>query len=229
MHRRQRIIGYRRNGSPIWLVMGAAPDDEDQGQDETGGDNDDDFSGDEADSRGGDDEVRDPQALLKAYRSEKGKVTKEKGKRAQAQSQLKEFTDLGLTPSQISELAAARRDQGSDAAPDPEEIKRQAKSEAAAEALKERALDKIEVKAAKTFTDPADARGFLASSVEEFIDDGAIDADAIGDALDELLKNKPYLAAHSGRRFQGSGDGGAKPSKPARPTSISEAVSSRYG
>lgn len=99
--------------------------------------------------------------------------------------------------------------------PDPEKIRQQAKAEAAAEVLKDRALDKVETKAAKLFADPEDARALLASRVDEFVDDGKVDTEAIEDALADLLKKKPHLAAATAKRFQGGADGGArKGSKP---------------
>lgn len=94
--------------------------------------------------------------------------------------------------------------------PDPEEIRKQAKEEAAAEVLRDRALDKVETKAAKLFADPEDARALLASRVDEFVDDGKVDLDAIEEALADLLKKKPHLAAATAKRFQGSADGGAR-------------------
>jgi hypothetical protein len=107
----------------------------------------------------------------------------------------------------------------------------QAKQEAQQEALKERVLDKIEAKA-KDFADPADAVAQLMfnRSVDEFIDDNKIDVKAIQDALTELLEEKPYLgaAAQGGKnRFQGSAEGGPRPSRPSRPKSLDEAVRRR--
>lgn len=103
--------------------------------------------------------------------------------------------------------------------PDPEQIRKQAREEAAAEMLRDRALDKVEAKAAKLFADPEDARALLASQVDDFIDGGSIDTDAIQDALNELLEKKPHLAATAGKRFAGSADGGArKGSKPGQLT-----------
>lgn len=46
------------------------------------------------------------------------------------------------------------------------------------------------------------------SSIEVGVD-GEVDALQIADAIDDLLKNKPYLAAQ-GKRFQGGADGGAR-------------------
>lgn len=116
---------------------------------------------------------------------------------------------------------------------DVEKIRADARAEAEKEALEERVLDKIELKAAKDFADPADAVAMLmrAHKVDDFLDDGKPDVEAIQDALKELLEKKPYLgaAAQGGKnRFQGSAEGGAKPTKPARPKSLNEAVQRRY-
>lgn len=73
---------------------------------------------------------------------------------------------------------------------------------------------RAEIKAAAVgkMVDPTDAY--------KFIDLDALDADdtdAIAKAIDALLEAKPYLAAKSGPRFQGTGDGGAAGTKPALP------------
>jgi hypothetical protein len=93
---------------------------------------------------------------------------------------------------------------------DPAEMRKQAQAEARAEVLRERALDKVEAKAAKLFADPEDARALLASRVEDFVDDGQVDVDAINEALTDLLSKKPHLAAATAKRFQGGADGGAR-------------------
>lgn len=117
---------------------------------------------------------------------------------------------------------------------DPEKIRAEVKAELESAALRERVLDKIEVKAAKGFADPTDAVAVLMRNheIDDFLDDGKLDVEAIQDALDELLKSKPYLAAAaqggSKQRFQGSAEGGAKPQKPARPKSLDEAVQRHF-
>lgn len=90
-----------------------------------------------------------------------------------------------------------------------EKAREAGKAEARAEVLKDRALDRVETRAAKTFADPEDARLQLAPKVEELIGDGEIDNDAIDKALAELLKRKPHLGVDQ-RRFKGSADGGAR-------------------
>jgi hypothetical protein len=117
------------------------------------------------------------------------------------------------------ELKALKAQQAADTKDDPDqdpaELRKQAQAEARAEVLRERALDKVETKAAKLFADPEDARALLASRVEDFVDDGQVDLDAINEALTDLLKKKPHLAAAKPARFQGGADGGArKGSKP---------------
>lgn len=94
--------------------------------------------------------------------------------------------------------------------PDLKAITDQARADARAEVLKERALDRVEAKAGKLFADPEDARALLASKVDEFIDGDQLDVEAIQDALDGLLKSKPHLAAATAKRFQGSADQGAR-------------------
>jgi hypothetical protein len=99
--------------------------------------------------------------------------------------------------------------------PDMDAIRKQAREEADLASLNERALDKLEVRAAKLFADPDDARAMLAARAAEFVDGGKIDTDAIDDALKDLLKRKPHLGAKPEQRFTGSADGGArKGSKP---------------
>lgn len=90
-----------------------------------------------------------------------------------------------------------------------EKAREAGKAEARAEILKDRALDKVETKAAKLFADPEDARALLASKVGDFIDGDAIDAEAIDKALADLLKRKPHLGLQ-GKRFEGGADGGAR-------------------
>lgn len=204
---KQGIIGYRRNGYPIWEIMGGSEPAPDGGEPAGGSDD----GGEPGDSTEPADNDGDKPLGEKGEKA----LQAEKEKRRKAQAELRKFTELNLTPEQVAELAAAQKKQNGDEPPDPEQLRKQARQEAQTELLRERTLDKIEVKAAKTFNDPEDARRFLADRVDEFIDDGEIDAKAITTALDKLVKDKPYLSAQGGKRFQGSGDGGSRtPSKP---------------
>lgn len=156
----------------------------------------------------------------------------EKEKRRALARELRSYKNLGLTPEQILELQKPKTktpaaDDKKDAV-DADEIRRQAQQEARKELLRERVTDKIETKAAKAFADPEDAVAILlrSSAVEDYIDGDKIDVEAITEALDDLGKKKPHLLAQ-GKRFQGGADGGARPSKPTRPTSLGEAVTNK--
>lgn len=127
-----------------------------------------------------------------------------------------------------AEQKPADSDTDADKGPDLDAIRKEAEEKAKAavkaEVLKDRVSDKIEVLAAKRAQDPDVVRTLLlaGSEIADFLDGDKIDAEAIKEALDELLEKKPYLAvaAQSAKRFQGSGDGGARkgPQKPAQLT-----------
>lgn len=106
------------------------------------------------------------------------------------------------------ELAKLKADQQPTA--DPVKIREEARAEVRAAVLKERALDKIEARAARLFADPEDATVHLASKVDDFIRDGKVDTGAIAGALEDLLKRKPHLGIQPEKRFAGSADGGPR-------------------
>lgn len=90
----------------------------------------------------------------------------------------------------------------------------------------QKANDRIrrsEVKAAAAgkLADPSDAYKFLDLASFEVDDDGNVDEEEIAEAIDDLIKEKPYLAAQGGRRFKGSADGGTR--KEARPKQVNRA------
>ena len=88
---------------------------------------------------------------------------------------------------------------------------------------------RAELKAAATgkLADPADALKFLDLSAFEVDADGNVDGAALADAIADLTESKPYLAAQGTKRFQGSADGGARPSQPKRAASIEEAIAAK--
>lgn len=101
------------------------------------------------------------------------------------------------------------------------EAQKAREAEAAALAKANERILRAEVKAAAAskLNDPGDALRLLDLSSFEVGDDGDVDTEAIGAAIDDLIKRKPYLAAEGGRRFQGTADGGTrKESRPAQLT-----------
>jgi hypothetical protein len=108
--------------------------------------------------------------------------------------------------------AAAKPEPAEGGQVDVEELRKQIQADARAEVLRDRALDKIEAKAAGRFKDPEDALLRLGRNVDDFIDGNTIDLDAIEDALVELLEKRPDFGVTQGdtKRFKGTGDGGPK-------------------
>lgn len=189
------------------------PDDQqDQDDDQQNDDAEDQSQGDDEQQDDGDDKELGP-------KGEKA-LAAEKDKRRAAQAELREWKALGLSAADIKKILDERNDEDK---PDPERIRSEAKAEAQAELMQSRVLDKIEAKAARLFADPDDAAALLLKDhdVDEFLDDGKIDVEAIQDALDGLLSKKPYLAAQGGKRFQGSADGGTR--KETRPSQLTRA------
>ena len=204
---------------PIWPILGGAPDEDDDQDDDAGdgdeGDDDgqDDDAGDDGDGDqdddGGDDDGQDdadPDGAdqlgdkgKRALASMKGKWRKERDQRKELERQL---------------AAKKNGGDGDDAV---------AKATAAATAKANTRIIKAEIRAAaaKKLADPRDALRFLDLEQFEVDEEGEVDAEEIADAIDDLIKSKPYLAAQGRQRFQGTGDGGAA-RKAGRPKQLTE-------
>ncbi|WP_037819089.1 hypothetical protein [Streptomyces sp. NRRL S-146] len=192
---------------PIWPILGAADDEDEENQDDEGtGDDDQDDDSGAGDDEGGDgddeDDDADPEGAdqlgdpgKKALARMKEKLKAERTRRRQAE----ERANQGASDDAV------------------------AKATAAATATANTRIIKAEIRAAaaKKLADPRDALRFLDLEQFEVDADGEVDADEIADAIEELIKNKPYLAAATGRRFQGSGDGGAQ-RKAGRPKQLTQ-------
>ncbi|MGW8430929.1 hypothetical protein ACWGJ9_07370 [Curtobacterium citreum] len=62
--------------------------------------------------------------------------------------------------------------------------------------------------------DPSDAALYLKLSDFTVSEDGTVDAEALGEAIDDLLTRKPHLAAAAQSRFQGDAGQGNRGEKP---------------
>lgn len=109
-----------------------------------------------------------------------------------------------------------------DGADEAEQVRRQAETAALSKANTR--IIRAEVKAAAkgVLADPADAYKFLDLEQFEVDENGDLDSDEVAEAIEELIKTKPYLAAAPARRFQGTGDGGAA-RKAGRPKQLTRA------
>lgn len=133
----------------------------------------------------------------------------------------KKYADYGDLKKKAAEFDQLTEQQKSEA----EKAVEAARGEGRAEALKaanDRLL-KAEIRAAAAgkLSDPADAIRLLDLASFKVGDDGEIDSGAIGAAIEELIKTKPYLAAKASG-FQGTGDGGAA-GREGRPSQLTAA------
>jgi hypothetical protein len=182
-------LGLRRNGDPIWPAKGGAPDDDADDADD---------SADDAEPEGDDKGADDGQGDL----GDAGKkaIDRMKGQLKTSRSALRPWTALATefgakSPEELRNLLKGKKPDGGDA-PDPDQIRREARAEVERETARDRLLDKIEAKAAGRFADPADAAALLLreGDTDDFLDGSRVDSEAIAEALDELLERKPYLA-----------------------------------
>ncbi|MFF4417085.1 hypothetical protein ACFYY8_31580 [Streptosporangium sp. NPDC001559] len=234
-----KAVGLLRNGAPVWPVLGGADDADDVVIDDTdsssnaGEVDDDSAEGKEprpAEQADDDEPLRE--AGTKALQAEKERRREsDRARRTAIRERDEALAELERLRKAAEKKAASTPQGGEGAsadAPDLDAIRaeaaEQAKAALKAEVLKDRVSDKIEVLAAKRVQDPDVVRTLLlaGNDIADFLDGDKIDAEAIKEALDELLEKKPYLAvaAQSAKRFQGSGDGGARkgPQKPAQLT-----------
>ncbi|MFB9926318.1 hypothetical protein ACFORO_42505 [Amycolatopsis halotolerans] len=90
-----------------------------------------------------------------------------------------------------------------------------AEADKAATARANARIVKAEIKAAAAgkLTDPADALLHLDISEFDVDDNGNVDAEEVAGAIEKLIRDKPYLATATGKRFEGTADQGARPGK----------------
>ncbi|MFJ6616670.1 hypothetical protein ACIQOW_03675 [Kitasatospora sp. NPDC091335] len=216
-------VGWRKprpgedGPQPIWPVRGGSGDqdgDDDTGDDQGGDGQEDDGQDDDTDAGGKDDEKDLGDAGKKALRELR------KENRA-LKAQLRQGTRPGT---------GKKDDDGGDGT-DPQALREQAREEARAEVWTERVEAAAIAAAAGRLANPQLAARLLDLSDIPKNDKGRPDRDAIGELIDELIEDEPYLAAQSakdsGRRFQGGADGGARKPTTKRAASLGEAVAAR--
>lgn len=198
-----QAIGRRRNGDLIWPILGGAPDpdpdDEDDKPDEEEGDTPPEGDDDPEDTP---DEDTDPDDSglgdkgKKALDAMKAKVKTERQKRRD-------------TEAELEKLRKAAEKKPDDQQPSADEIRREAEQAATTKANARIVRSEIRAAAAGKLADPKDALTFLDLDQFEVDENGEVDSDEVADAIDDLVKSKPYLAAQGGKRFQGTADNGA--------------------
>lgn len=109
-------------------------------------------------------------------------------------------------------IAAERERDEAKGLSEQERIQREADTQALAKANARIVRAEIRAASKGVLADPADAFKFVDTDKFEVDDDGNVDEQAIAQAIADLVKRKPYLAAAQGpqQRFQGSADQGAR-------------------
>lgn len=210
-----RALGWRkpRRGEteprPIWPMLGGAPED----------DSDDGSSDDDSDSSDSDDGATEGETDDGSTGDDDGDGLGDKGKRALDEMKQKWRTEKQRRQQVEAKLAQAGNDSGDKT--DPDTIRQEAEQQANSKANARIVRSEIRAAATGKLADPKDALTFLDTSTFEVDENGDVDSDEIADAIEDLVKNKPYLAAQGGKRFQGTGDGGAA-RKAGKPKQLNE-------
>ncbi|MEU9839736.1 hypothetical protein AB0C69_11000 [Actinomadura sp. NPDC048032] len=138
----------------------------------------------------------------------------EKALQAEKERRRKAAQELREAKAEIQRL----RNGGDEAAQKAAEV------EKAALAKANTRIVRAEVKAAAAgrLANPALAMKLLDLDKFEVDDNGDVDQGEIADAISELLREEPYLAAEAPKRFQGGADQGAR--KKAKPASLDERI-----
>lgn len=116
--------------------------------------------------------------------------------------------DAKRLQAEIAQLKA--KEEGREAEYQAELERQKVKDEALAQADDRIRKAEIRALAAGKLADPNDALQFLDLSSIEVSDEGAIDSALAEQMIADLLNSKPYLAAQSGKRFEGNADGGPR-------------------
>lgn len=138
-------------------------------------------------------EVEDPEGAEDLGDPGKRALEAMKEKMKESQRQTRELR------TELEQLRAAAED--ADKTPDEvalDQARREARDEATAASNKRIIRSEVKAAAGSKLADPADAVRLLDLDEFEVDGDGDVDESAIAEAIDELLKKKPYLAAQGG-------------------------------
>lgn len=129
------------------------------------------------------------------------------------------YADYGDLKKKAAEFDKLAEQQKTEAEKAVEAARLEGRSEALSAANDRLLRAEVKAAAAGKLSDPADAVRMLDLSSFKVGDDGEIDSGAIGAAIEDLVRSKPYLAAQP-QGFQGSGDNGSRGGKPGGPAQI---------
>jgi hypothetical protein len=207
-----RAIGVTSRG-PVWPVMGGDGTDDDGPGDDAGSDSTDDDQADTDDDGAnadddpdGADQLGDPGKKALAAMKEQRNAA-----RAEARGFRQLANELGVkNAEELKKLIGKGKPADNPDQPDVDQIRREALATATRSANERILRAEVKAAAAGKLADPADALQFLDLSTIDVDDDGTVDPDQVAEAIADLVKKKPYLAAQGARKWQGGADGGAR-------------------
>jgi hypothetical protein len=196
---------------PFWPILGASPDDESNNEDDADDDEQDDETDGEDDTAATQDD-QDDDADASDSDLEGADKLGDAGKRALDTMKGKWRAERDRRKALEAENATLKAKPAGEE-PDPEHIRAEADKAATARANARIVRSEVRAAAAGKLNDPKDALVHIDIAQFEVDDDGQVDEDEIADAIEDLLKSKPYLgvvATPPEPRFKGTGDGGAR-------------------
>lgn len=150
----------------------------------------------------GEEALGDPgKKALELMKQERREARDEAKKLREELAQLRAERELAGKPPEVQEIEKARAE---------------ARAEAFSAANERIARSELKAAATGKLADPTDAALFIDPKQFDVSDDGSVDADALSQAIDDLIASKPHLAAKPARKFTGDADQGAK-AKPVAP------------
>jgi hypothetical protein len=166
--------------------------------------------------------VVDEDEEARAALADKGKqaLDRMKAERNATKAELAKYKALGLDPDKLQELIG--KSETDKQAAEQEKVRREAETAALTKANGRLVRAQVTLAATGRLKNPAVALKLLDLSSFDVDDDGEVDAAAITAAVDELLTEYPELAQGEDKRFQGTGDAGAK-STPAGVKQLTQA------
>lgn len=219
-----RIINGRlcflRQGQWVPVYAGGADDDgdndtddEDTTDDDASDDADDDDSDGDGDDEADEDEELGEKGKKALARERKARKAAEKRAKAEAKRARKAEADLSDLKKRVQKIESGGKDDDSEDGTSDEAVAQAREQE---RAKMRRRIIKVELKtlAVGKLKDPDDIRLIALDDLDvELNDDDEIDKDGIEElksAIDDLLEEKPHLAAKEKKKVEGDGDGGAR-------------------
>lgn len=201
-----QIIGFRRDGRPIFVIRGASEAPPEKAGDDQGSDGEKPKS-----SEGSGESKRETGKTPEDFAKLQAALDKEREARKLADKRAKEGDGFRAKVEEIEAASKSEMERAVDAARKEGESAATQRANARLVSAEARALA-----AQAQFRDAGDAVRFLDLSDIEVAEDGSVDTASLNRQLEALAKDKPYLLAEE-KPTRPSGDVGQGPREPNQP------------